>query len=184
MTTMTPRTEDPIPELLRDACGRSTCRNVRLGAVIETPGGEHVLGWNGPPGRAGSHPSCRVGGAISPTNIRNCPGVHAEVRAICRSAETGTRIAGGTLYLSEWFPCAPCAVAMIEAGIRRLVVTEELSFLKDDCYNFRLAKEYLDRAGVEIKVRPAICRRRAGQALRSRPSSSRRGSGRGLPIRP
>lgn len=164
MTTMTPRNEDPIAGLLREACGRSTCRNVRLGAVIETPGGERVLGWNGPPGRAGGHPSCRVGGAISPKNIRDCPGVHAEVRAICRAAEAGTRIAGGALYLSEWFPCAPCAVAMIEAGIRRLVVTEELNFLKDDCYNFRLAKEYLDRSGVEIEVRPEFSRRVRGPA--------------------
>jgi deoxycytidylate deaminase len=156
---MRSQSKTSLPDLLRAACGRSTCRNVHLGAVIETPGGKFVLGWNGPPGRAGDHPACRVGGAISRENIRDCPGVHAEVRAICRAAEEGTNISGGTLYLSEWFPCAPCAVAMIEAGIRRLVVTEKLNFLKDDCYNFRLAKEYLDRAGVEIEVRPELsCR--------------------------
>ena len=154
--------DNPIPNLLAAACRRSVCHNVHLGAVIETPGGKCVLGWNGPPGRAGDHPHCRVGGAITRDNIRDCPGVHAEVRAICRAAEEGTPVAGGTLYLSEWFPCAPCAVAMIEAGLKKLVVTEELNFLKDDCYNFRLAKEYLDRAGVLIEVRPELASRSAG----------------------
>ncbi|MCX6348799.1 MAG: hypothetical protein NTV79_04770, partial [Candidatus Aureabacteria bacterium] len=74
------------------------------------------------------------------------------------AAEEGISVAGGTLYLSEWFPCAPCAVAMIEAGLKKLVVTEELNFLKDDCYNFRLAKEHLDCAGVLIEVRPELAR--------------------------
>ncbi len=44
-------------------------------------------------------------------------------------------------------------MAIIESGLDRLVVTEELNFAKDDCYNFHLALEYLEAAGIVIEVR-------------------------------
>jgi deoxycytidylate deaminase len=144
---------EEIKRLFEAAKARATCHNIRLAAVIETPAGEYVSGWNGPPGRAGSHPECLLGGPITPENLKNCPSVHAEVRAICRAAGAGIAIRGGTIYLSEWFPCAPCALAVIEAGISRLVITEEPNFAKDDCYNFVLAREYLEKAGVIIEIR-------------------------------
>ena len=144
---------EEIAELLKQAAGRSTCRNAHIGAVIVTAGRAPILGWNGPPERAGEHTGCLLGGCITPENIRKCPSVHAEVRAICRAAEKGMPVKGGVIYLSEWFPCAPCAVAIIEAGIKKLVVTEEIDYGKDDCYNFHLAREYLAKAGVEIEIR-------------------------------
>lgn len=144
--------EKTIPRLFAEAKARSTCRQIRLGVVIEAADGRCVLGWNGPPERAGKHTRCRLGKEISPDNIRNCPAVHAEVRAVCRAAEAGIPTAGATLYLSQWYPCAPCALVIIEAGIARLVLNEEPNFAKDDCYNFRLAREYLKKAGVEMEV--------------------------------
>jgi len=148
-----------VIQLFEEAKSRSSCANIAMAAVIETPGGEYVLGWNGPPIRSGEHPYCRLGGPITPENLRKCPGVHAEVRAICRAAEAGISIKGGTIYLSEWFPCAPCAMAIIEAGLDRLVVTEELNFSKDDCYNFQMAREYLEAAGIKIEVRTELSSR-------------------------
>ncbi len=145
-----------IKEALKKAGSRSTCHNIRLGVVVETSRGEYVLGWNGPPQRAGDHPVCRMGGPLSPENVRKCPAVHAEVRAICRAADEGVSIKGGTLYLSRWYPCAPCAVAIVEAGIEKLVLTEELNLEFDDCFNFRMAWEYLDRAGVIVEIRPEL----------------------------
>ena len=142
-----------IVQLFKEAKTRSSCANIAMAAVIETPAGEYVMGWNGPPLRGGEHPRCRLGGPITPENLRKCPGVHAEVRAICRAAESGISIKGGTIYLSEWFPCAPCAMAIIEADLDKLVVTEEPNFAKDDCYNFHLAQEYLSAAGIKIEVR-------------------------------
>lgn len=142
---------DEILKLLAEGKSRGTCLSVRIAAVIETPRGERVIGWNGPPGRAGRHERCLAGGAISPATQRDCPGVHAEVRAICRAAEAGIAAGGGTLYLSEWFPCAPCAVAMVEAGIARLVVAKKIDYVKDDCYNFGLARRVLERAGVAVE---------------------------------
>lgn len=145
-----------IRELLIEARSKSSCKNISLGAVIETPDGRCVIGWNGPPGRAGAHTRCRLSGPITPENMRQCPGVHAEVRAVCRAAEAGLSVRGGTMYLSEWFPCAPCAMVIIEAGISRLVVADELKFVKDDCYNFGLAREYLEKAGVAIEERKEL----------------------------
>jgi dCMP deaminase len=142
---------EEIRRLLEEAKERSTCRSARIAALIETPSGERVVGWNGPPGRAGAHARCLAGGALTPATMRDCPGVHAEVRAICRAAEAGIAVGGGTLYLSEWFPCAPCAVTMIEAGIVRLVVAKKIDYAKDDCYNFGLARLYLGLAGVVVE---------------------------------
>ncbi len=145
-----------IKEALKKASSRSTCHNIRLGVIVETLRGEYVLGWNGPPQRAGTHPACRMGGSLSPENVRNCPAVHAEIRAICRAADRGVPIKGGTLYLSRWYPCAPCAVAIVEAGIAKLVLTEELNLEFDDCFNFRMAREYLKAAGVIVEIKPEL----------------------------
>lgn len=142
---------EEIRKLLEEGKRRGTCRSTRIAAVIETPRGELVVGWNGPPERAGAHDRCLAGGAISPLTLRDCPGVHAEVRAICRAAEEGIAVGGGTLYLSEWFPCAPCAVTMVEAGIRRLVIASRIAYVKDECYNFGLARRYLELAGVAVE---------------------------------
>jgi len=143
-------------ELLDEARSKSSCKNIHIGAVIETPSGGYVLGWNGPPGSAGKHTRCRLGGPITPENMRRCPGVHAEVRAVCRAAEAGIPVRGGTMYLSEWFPCAPCAMVIVEAGISRLVVADEFKFIKDDCYNFGLAREYLQKAGITVEERKEL----------------------------
>lgn len=140
-----------ILELLGEGKRRGACLSARIAAVIETPRGDRVVGWNGPPSRAGAHARCLAGGALTPRTLRDCPGVHAEVRAICRAAAAGIAVEGGTLYLSEWFPCAPCAVAMVEAGIARLVVAKKIEYAKDDCYNFGLARQYLARSGVVIE---------------------------------
>ena len=147
---------DKIRRLLDKAIKQSTCHLIKLGVVIETPASEYVLGWNGPPERCGPHNECLVGGCITPEKIGNCTGVHAEVRAICRAAERGIPVAGSTLYLSEWFCCAPCAVAMIEAGISKLVLTEEINLDKDDCYHFRLAEGLLGLANVAVEIRKSL----------------------------
>ncbi len=142
---------DEVLRLLSETKALGTCMSARIAAVIEAPGGGRVIGWNGPPGRAGPHDRCLAGGAISPETQRDCPCVHAEVRAICRAASAGIPIEGGTLYLSEWFPCAPCAAAMIEAGIARMVVAKKIEYVKDECYNFGLARRLLQDAGVAVE---------------------------------
>ena len=45
---------------------------------------------------------------------------HAERNAIYSAAKRGASTNGCTMYLM-WFPCAPCARAIIQCGIKRLV---------------------------------------------------------------
>jgi dCMP deaminase len=53
---------------------------------------------------------------------------HAEQNAVHQAANKGVSLKGGTIY-SPWFPCAPCASAIIGAGIIELVTHKELQEL-------------------------------------------------------
>ena len=68
--------------------------------------------------------------------------VHAEANAICSAARNGATLAGCTLF-STLFPCNECAKLIIQAGIKRIVYSEE--YRKTD--SFKLFEE----AGIEIK---------------------------------
>lgn len=45
---------------------------------------------------------------------------HAERNAIYAAASKGTPLHGGTMF-QNWFPCAECARAIVQSGLRRLV---------------------------------------------------------------
>jgi diaminohydroxyphosphoribosylaminopyrimidine deaminase/5-amino-6-(5-phosphoribosylamino)uracil reductase len=102
-----------------------TSPNPWVGAVVEAPDGRRFEGATEPPG-----------------------GPHAEVVAL---AAAGTAAQGATLYTSLE-PCAhhgrtpPCASAVVEAGVRRVVVA-----LRDpDPQVTGRGVEILRRAGVEV----------------------------------
>jgi dCMP deaminase len=48
---------------------------------------------------------------------------HAERNAIYNAARQGIRLLGATLY-TQWCPCADCARAIIQAGIKEVVVKD------------------------------------------------------------
>lgn len=48
---------------------------------------------------------------------------HAERNAIYSAAKNGIPLNGSTMYM-DWFPCADCARAIIQAGIRVLICKE------------------------------------------------------------
>lgn len=77
---------------------------------------------------------------------------HAERTLIARAARIGFRLEGCTMYLN-WFPCADCALAIAEAGIRFLY-SDKAAYeaRKDDPrYHFAEAMQILTEAGVYIK---------------------------------
>lgn len=85
---------------------------------------------------------------------------HAEASALARLAGSHASCIGGTLYLN-WFPCAPCASTIVNAGIRRLVADRTAyETRKDDPrYGFGPAMEMLTEAGVQIEwMEPTTCR--------------------------
>jgi dCMP deaminase len=78
---------------------------------------------------------------------------HAERNAIYNAARHGVQLQDGVMYVS-WFPCADCARAIIQSGIRGLVTSR----LTDDSLRARwkdhheVAKIMLEEAGVEVRI--------------------------------
>ncbi|MBN1377445.1 hypothetical protein JW949_03905 [Candidatus Woesearchaeota archaeon] len=163
-----------IAELLEEALDKSTCYKHPVGAVIKplyAPdffGLEEIfiLGWNGAPSRGEEHLECSRKGYASGEGMHLCPSVHAERRAIAYAARDGISINRGSIYMSEWFPCADCAKSIIEAGLTELITPDEVYLdkehhllvpkLQDQPYNFEMAEKLIREAGIEIIVAPEI----------------------------
>ena len=53
---------------------------------------------------------------------------HAERNAIYEAARKGVKLKGAKIY-SPWFPCAPCARAIIQSGIEEIICHAEMDEL-------------------------------------------------------
>jgi deoxycytidylate deaminase len=154
----------------------NVCPRHPLAVVIEASDFGYVTGWNG-------SDSCIIDGKCKHNEVIGqgievmCHVVHAEARAIARAAKDGMRLLDATLYLSSWFPCAGCAEAIVEAGIKRIVTPDEVYFYPGQIirniipqdnlilvpslrgskiYNFERAERTLRERGVQIQVNPEI----------------------------
>ena len=81
---------------------------------------------------------------------------HAERNAICNAARVGTPLEGCTLYV-ELMPCMDCARAIVQAGIREVVVSaERMTQYSSDYYDqhFRLTEVLFAEAGVAVRRVP------------------------------
>lgn len=76
--------------------------------------------------------------------------VHAEMSALLLAARTGVRVDGATLYCSL-FPCLPCAIHIVQAGIRRVVAP----FTENEArYNFTESYNKMIEGGIEVVMYP------------------------------
>lgn len=77
---------------------------------------------------------------------------HAERTLIARAARSGIALIGCEMYLN-WFPCADCALAIAEAGIKTLFADREKydSRITDDRYGFAEAEVILSESGVAVE---------------------------------
>ncbi len=75
---------------------------------------------------------------------------HAERNAIYNAARIGVSVKGCTMYLM-WFPCADCARAIIQSGIKTLVCFPPDYECKTWGEHFIAAKEMLDECEVMIR---------------------------------
>jgi dCMP deaminase len=96
-------------------------KSTKIGAVIVD--GRNVLlsvGWNG---------ICRgVGDNLPERDERPAKYAfyeHAERNAIYNAAAKGIPLLGATLY-TQWTPCADCGRAVIQSGIKLVIVKEEI----------------------------------------------------------
>ena len=104
---------------------KSKDRSTKVGCVIVGPDHEvRTTGYNG---------FCR--GIIDDVDSRHerpdkyLWTEHAERNAIYNAARNGIQLAGCTAYVTL-FPCADCSRAMIQSGIRKIVVDQEGYFAK------------------------------------------------------
>jgi len=123
--------------------GWSKYRGRHVGAVIVDDRRTVVsLGYNGAPR-----------GCIDDDDDKYLPDTkylfaeHAERNAIYNAARS---LIGCTMYVM-WFPCADCARAIIQSGIKKLVVKLPNWDDPDWGKHFRAARKMLEESGVEIQ---------------------------------
>jgi len=108
----------------------STCSRLAVGAVISRDGRSFSTGYNGAP--AGmphcNHTMCGCD-VDEPTGyqVDHCPkhgacrtAVHAELNALMFAARYGMATEGGEIHTTHQ-PCLNCAMAIVNAGIVRVV---------------------------------------------------------------
>lgn len=133
-------------ELADTVAGWSDDPTTKVGCVLVGPGNEVLaLGYNGLPRGIDDSNDTRT----------TAPGKylwieHAERNAIFAAARLGASTRDGRMYVS-WFPCADCARAIVQAGIKE-VVGREPDLSSERWGNlFRTACEIFVEAGVSVR---------------------------------
>ena len=139
-----PSWDEYFMRIARDVATRSTCNQRHVGAVIVLDKRMVATGYNGAPH---GMPHCTDAGCKIVTVTENgesndkCDRVlHAEQNAIIQCAKHGAPCKDSTIYTTAR-PCRLCAKMIANAGIRRVVYSDEPS----DMEPF----EILRMAGVE-----------------------------------
>ena len=111
----------------------SYCKRRQVGALIVKDKMIISDGYNGTP--SGFENICENEQGLTKPYV-----LHAEANAITKIARSGNNSEGATLYVTT-SPCIECAKLIIQAGIKRVVYSEE--------YHVADGVELLNRAGVE-----------------------------------
>ncbi|MBR4822244.1 MAG: dCMP deaminase family protein [Bacteroidales bacterium] len=112
----------------------SYCKRRQVGALIVKDKMIISDGYNGTP--SGFENDCEEDNVTKPYVL------HAEANAITKVAKSGNSSEGATLYVTA-SPCIECSKLIIQAGIRRVVYSEE--------YRLDDGLKLLKRAGVEVE---------------------------------
>lgn len=117
----------------------SYCKRRQVGALLVKDRMIISDGYNGTP--CGFENVCEDENGITKPYV-----LHAEANAITKVAKSGNSSEGATLYVTA-SPCMECAKLIIQAGIKRVVYSDE--------YRLTDGIDILRRAGVECeKVNP------------------------------
>lgn len=143
-----PPWDDYFLEIAGVVAKRSTCLRRHVGAVLVRDRFIISTGYNGAPTgiRHCSEVGCLREKYRVPSGERHelCRGLHAEQNAILQAALHGAGTRGSTMYCTN-HPCSICAKMLINAGIVRIVVSND--------YNDPLSKEMLTEAKIEVAIR-------------------------------
>jgi dCMP deaminase len=113
----------------------SYCKRRKVGALLVKDKMIISDGYNGTP--SGFENNCE-----DEHNQTKPYVLHAEANAITKVAKSGNSSDGATMYVTS-SPCMECAKLIIQAGIKRVVYTE--NYRNEDGINL------LKRAGIEVR---------------------------------
>ena len=117
----------------------SHARRAKVGAVMTKDNRIISIGYNGTPHTFDNNCEDTLqDGSLVTKNIV----VHAEMNALCFCAKTEIESEGSTIYLTL-SPCANCALAMIQSGIKRVVYLEK--------YRNISGIKILEQAGIKVE---------------------------------
>ena len=111
----------------------SYCKRRQVGALIVKDKSIISDGYNGTP--SGFENICEDEQGVTKYVL------HAEANAITKVAASTNNCCGATVYVTA-SPCIECAKLIIQAGIKRVVYSEE--------YHLRDGIELLQHAGIEV----------------------------------
>ncbi|MBQ9310931.1 MAG: dCMP deaminase family protein [Bacteroidales bacterium] len=126
--------DDKYISMARIWATNSYCKRRQVGALIVKDKMIISDGYNGTP--SGFENICEEDGVTKPYVL------HAEANAISKVAKSGNSSEGATLYVTA-SPCIECSKLIIQAGIRRVVYSDE--------YRLDDGVQLLRRAGVEVE---------------------------------
>jgi len=128
---------------------RSKDPNTQVGCVIVGPAHEiRTTGYNSFPRGIRDNVPERL---VRPTKYHWIE--HAERNAICNAARCGTPLEGCSIYV-EIMPCMDCGRAIVQAGIREVVVSaERMSQYSSEYYDqqFGMVEVLFREAGVSVR---------------------------------
>lgn len=78
---------------------------------------------------------------------------HAERNAIYNAARVGTPLDGCAIYINR-FPCADCARAIIQSGIKTVICPEKPAHDGALDHSFDVSEVMLSEAGIELETYP------------------------------
>lgn len=113
----------------------SYCKRRQVGALIVKDRMIISDGYNGTP--SGFENVCEDDNGVTKPYV-----LHAEANAITKVSKSGNSSDGATLYVTA-SPCLECAKLIIQAGIKRVVYSDE--------YRLTDGIDLLHRAGVECE---------------------------------
>jgi len=136
-------------DICKVVAARSKDPNTQIGCVIIGPAREiRTTGYNSfPRGIRDDVPERKV----RPAKYLWIE--HAERNAICNAARCGTPLENCTIFV-EIMPCMDCARAIVQAGIREVVVSDErMKQYSSDYYNehFGMVEVLFSEAGVKVR---------------------------------
>lgn len=129
------------------AATRSSCINLKTGAVIVKDKRIIASGYNGAPPSIDNclNRGCRkkqFNESFNKKGTGNCRGVHAEINAMAQIARENLK---GTSIYTVFYPCSACAKAIVGSGISEVVYS--IVYTEPDS----LTKELFNEAGIKLR---------------------------------